>query len=95
MKILCVCEHGNVRSATLARMLKHLGYETLAAGVKRNSQKTLEMLIDWSDKTYAVEHEIMNQLPDSDKVELFDLGPDVWGIVMHPDLIKKINDKLK
>ena len=93
MKILCVCGEGNVRSATLARLLKHQGHETLAAGVNRHSQETLKMLGDWADKVYVVEKELLSQVPESDKIELFDLGPDIWGEAMHPDLVKKIEEK--
>lgn len=95
VKILCVCKEGNVRSATLARLLKHRGHETLVVGINRNSQETLKMLVDWSDKTYIVDKELMSKTPQDKKVELFDLGPDIWGIAMHPDLVKKIEDKLK
>lgn len=93
MKILCVCEQGNVRSATLARLLKHQGHETLAAGTKRNSQDTLKMLCDWADKVYVVQKELLEGMPDSDKIELFELGSDIWGVAMHPDLVKKIENK--
>ena len=99
MKILCFCGEGNVRSATLARVLKHKGHETLAAGVKRHSQETLKMLMKWADKTYVVDKELLREMPldtkeDIEKVEVFDLGPDVWGEAMHPDLVKKIESML-
>ena len=100
MKILCVCSEGNVRSATLARLLKHKGHETLAAGVKRHSPETLKMLIDWADKVYAVDNDILREMPldtekDISKTQVFDIGPDIWGEAMHPDLVKKIEEKLK
>lgn len=97
MKILCICEQGNVRSVTLARLLKHRGHETIAAGTKRNSPETLEMLINWADKTYIVEKALADELPKNlkDKVLVFELGADIWGEAMHPDLVKLIEEKLK
>ena len=99
MKILCVCGEGNVRSATLARLLKHKGHETLAAGVKRHSQSTLKMLMNWADKVYVVDKELLREMSldtkeDIRKTEVFDLGPDIWGEAMHPDLVRKIEKML-
>lgn len=34
MKILCVCNNGNVRSTTLARLLKGRGHQVLVLGAK-------------------------------------------------------------
>lgn len=51
MKILCVCVGGNVRSVTLARMLRKRGFEAIACGVdSRWSDETILMLFSWADK---------------------------------------------
>lgn len=51
MRILCVCNSGNVRSACLARMFRKRGYEAMQMGVdKEYSDETLIMMFNWADK---------------------------------------------
>ena len=67
MKILCVCNHGNVRSACMARELKDLNgpykhdrimlpednrIEAIAIGGHSTTTNTINMLIDWADKVW-------------------------------------------
>ena len=60
MKILCVCNHGNVRSAGMARELKDKGHEAIAIGIcpdltsignpwKGFSEETFNMMCNWAD----------------------------------------------
>ena len=50
MKILCICQGGNVRSVAMAQHLKEKGHEAIAIGMDHTSKETYKMLIDWSDK---------------------------------------------
>lgn len=42
--ILCLCNYGQVRSVTMARLLEKKGYQTLAVGMLNNSTDTLDRL---------------------------------------------------
>ena len=57
MKILTVCEHGNVRSVALAYLLKVIyGYDVLAIGMKETGIETQNMLFTWADTIIFLEH---------------------------------------
>ncbi len=94
MKILCVCRAGIVRSGALSMNLKQrFGYlDTLQAGVDFNSPETLSMLYAWADKIYIVEDVFWNNIPEEfkAKTELINIGPDVWGNCMNPELQSKV-----
>lgn len=54
MKVLCVCNSGNVRSVTLGRQLKKRGAEVLCCGVdKAFKNSTIKMLANWADVIYC------------------------------------------
>lgn len=49
-RALCVCNGGNVRSVTLARMLRHKGWEAIACGVDQSwSDATILHLVNWCE----------------------------------------------
>lgn len=49
-KILCICDHGNVRSVALAYLIKTIyKHETIAVGDKNITPKTMKMLKEWAD----------------------------------------------
>jgi len=66
MKILCICNHGNVRSDSLRHAIwtlngkcygtseeylkEYIKYEAIAIGAHCSSDGTLELLINWADK---------------------------------------------
>lgn len=56
MRLLTVCGHGQVRSVTLARILRKYGHEVLAVGwdPKRFSDSTIRMLVGWADRIYPL-----------------------------------------
>ena len=78
IKILCICNGGNVRSAALARHIRDsngqfinfqkeqsaLKYEAISIGVHSTSEETLKYLIDWADKVIDLsgEDEEMQEL---------------------------------
>lgn len=106
MRALCVCNGGNVRSVTLARLLKKRGIEAIPIGVgSLFSDKTLLMLFDWVKD----EHDGMVYIQKDAEAKLnarmpgwrslagehristvFDVGPDDWKVPMHPDLLAKM-----
>lgn len=81
MKVLCVCEYGNVRSVALAYLIKTIyGHETIAIGAKNTSDKTRQMMYEWADRVIYV--------PDL-------VGKDVWHDPFHHNLQHKLLKKLK
>lgn len=81
MRILCICEHGNVRSVALAYLIKTIyGHEAIAIGRKITSPETMRMLEKWADGVIEV-----------DKL----VGPDVWHDPFHHNLQHKLLKRLK
>lgn len=97
MKYLCVCQGGNVRSVTLAYILKYeRGLEALAMGWEPNTQETRDMLCDWADLIIVMETHMKDKLPERyhDKVKVCDVGPDRWFRSLDSDLGSVIREKL-
>lgn len=98
MKILAVCVNGNVRSVTLARLLKRRGHDALACGVDRNSTETISMLCVWADKIFVTDWELRKDIPLNLRYKIdggVDVGQDVWGRAMHPELVKIMEEKIQ
>jgi predicted protein tyrosine phosphatase len=54
-RCLCLCNDGQVRSTTLARMLRKRGMEAIAAGASKLwSDETLHMLCNWAEVIYVM-----------------------------------------
>jgi len=89
MKILCICEGGNVRSGALAYQLKNLGIDALALGWRYNTLETLGMLAEWADYIILMQpwQNVVYSLPGFQaKIRVLDVGPDRWGSNTHPEL---------
>lgn len=81
MKVLCVCEYGNIRSVALAYLIKTIyRYEAIAVGRKNVSKDTMEVLEAWADKVIDVTKLV---------------GEDVWHDPFHQELQHKLLKKLK
>jgi hypothetical protein len=99
MRILCLCEGGNVRSGHLSTLLKDRGHDALQAGVGWNAAETVVSLArTWAEMITVAEPWMRDLLPADvqDKVTLdFCVGPDRWGMALHPELwndyIERIN----
>lgn len=97
MKYLCVCEGGNVRSVTLAYILKdERGLEALAMGWKPNSDETKQMLYEWADTIIVMQAAFEDKIPQEyrGKVIVCDVGPDRWGRSLDPGLGDLIRERL-
>jgi hypothetical protein len=91
VKYLCVCDGGNVRSHALAYVLHDLrGHEAIAVGRLRVSAETLLMLCRWADRIVLMQNCMMESIPDDfrGKVLVTDVGPDRFGIYIHPELLQ-------
>lgn len=89
-KILVVCRGGNVRSVTIAYVLKYqYGQDALACGWEPNAPETQTMLMDWADIIIIVQAHFKEYIPEKywDKLRLIDTGEDIWGMSLHPQLL--------
>lgn len=98
MKVLCVCEHGNVRSVALAYLLKTIySHEALSCGIRNMSQETKRTLFTWADKVIALDADVflgiaafsaLNEKGKySDKLHLVDVGKDKWFNAKDQELL--------
>lgn len=93
MKYLCVCDGGNVRSAALAFVLKQeKRREAIAVGRLCVSPETMRMLCVWADRIVVMQrHMTESILPEyAAKVRAVDVGPDRFGIFIHPELLPMV-----
>lgn len=92
-KFLCVCEGGNVRSHALAFLLhdKH-GQEAICCGWRRASKETLDYFCAWADYVVVMQAEFVERIsaPFREKVRVFDVGPDRFGIHIHAELLEMV-----
>ena len=90
MKILCLCHGGNVRSATLAWLLKDRGHDAIPLGLWRAGADTLAMLSTWADIITVAEAPMHLEVPGEYRGKVVDwgiVGPDVWRRPMHTSLL--------
>lgn len=94
MKLLCVCKSGNVRSVTLARLLRHRGHEAIGVGLKQTT--LLPLLAEWAERIYPMDFEIGAELVGfgyTAKLRReYMIGPDDWKVPDHPDLLRRLRD---
>lgn len=92
MKFLTICDGGNVRSVSMAFVLKELkqGHEAFAIGRLFTSVDTMNYLCTWADKIIIMEPHMIESVPTQwhKKIHIIDVGPDVYGYALHPDLMK-------
>lgn len=98
MKFLCVCNHGNVRSACMARELKDRGHEAIAVGITPGlidnpwrgfSNETIIILSQWAEIILDFSDmgsERLTKLAYNKKIKKFGIGIDRWHNPFHPEL---------
>lgn len=94
-KYLVICDGGNVRSAALATTLKlDYGQEAIAVGRLFVTPETMRMLSDWADKIILMQPHMIESIPDYNQTKcgVVDVGPDRWGIYIHPELNELVNN---
>lgn len=92
MKVLCICEHGNVRSVALAYLIKTIyKHEAIAIGWATTSDETRLMLYDWADMIVGlVMPKKIVRGWNVDKFRFLDVGPDVWHDPFNQELQHKL-----
>lgn len=104
MKILTVCEGGNVRSVGMAWTLKNQGHNAVAVGsmyafASHNDRQPGFMLCQWADVIIPMADYILKGTPIPQdcvhKVKVCDVGQDTYGNPFHPNLQEQISAWLK
>lgn len=100
MPTLVICQRGNVRSVTVATVLKDLIglQDVIAVGMETTSTQAMDMLVTWADKVIiAGEVDLLGGMlvAHAKVVILHEVGKDIWGQAMHPELVKLVLDGLE
>lgn len=96
--ILCVCEHGNNRSVTMAWLLKYVSnFETLTAGLAYHTPETLKMLFEWADVITVPEEKLLAMIPKEymHKIKFYNIGEDIYSRPHNPELLKKARELME
>jgi hypothetical protein len=98
MKILCVCQRGNVRSVACAYILKdELGWQAVAIGTDTAGKELWDILGKWADRIYVCgELELMQKVPEKfwTKTIHLNIGRDRWGNPINSDLLNTLKEKM-
>lgn len=98
IKILTICEHGNIRSVAMAYLIKTIyqhKHEVLSCGIKDISKKTFWQLCSWADKVVfmdkklvpsVIEYDDKNHMPE---IIIANLGKDIWHDAQAQELVHK------
>lgn len=98
MKMVCMCQGGNSRSVACAFLMKYeYGHDALSLSWQANSDETKNMLFDWADAIIVMTEDFTQYVPTKywAKLAVVDVGDDIWGNGLHPDLLNKIRGLLK
>lgn len=98
MKIVTVCRGGNVRSVATKLVLQNLNlnHQVIAIGHDNTDDETKKLLFEWADDIVFLVPEFSNhwlaQRKYQDKINILDVGNDIWGNPFDKKLINKIID---
>lgn len=100
-RILVLCQRGNVRSATTMTVLRdyYMFDDVLCTGIDTTTNNTLYDLYNWCDVVllaYGQEQYTHFSTPKNVRtIYLADVGDDVYGKAMHPELVKRVISSLE
>ncbi len=102
MNVLCVCNHGNVRSVALARAIKDISFnkeghphEAIAIGAQITSEDTFTHMLLWADTCVWLSEAVpindeIKRIAKTYQTSIVDavqiIGPDRWHDAFHPEL---------
>jgi predicted protein tyrosine phosphatase len=92
-----MCQGGNVRSVAIGYVLKYqYGIDAIACSWEANTQETRDMLCNWADSVIVMEASFAQYIPQKyhSKLQVMDVGPDMWGNSLHPQLIELIQKRI-
>lgn len=91
IRVVCMCQRGNCRSAGLAYYLKdRLDIDAVAIGWHSNGPDLQRFLFAWADAIIVMEPNMREKIPAAYHAKLMvcDVGPDRYGNSHNPELQK-------
>lgn len=81
----------------MALHLKTFGHDAIAVSYDWNGDEVLDMLYDWADKIIVMRNKFLDRVPSkySDKIVMCDVGEDIWGNPLHPELQRYCLDHIE
>lgn len=89
MKILCLGRKGDSRSVCLAWMLKQLGHDAVAVGMRCMGKDTREMMLKWADVIVLLHEKCGEGVAEEywPKLKIWPIGRDTYFRGFDPVLI--------
>lgn len=96
-RLLVLCQRGNVRSVTVATVLKDycMQDDVVVAGTETVHKDTLQLLVNWAEYVLLAGVALPEEIAaNKDQVVALAIGADVWGVAMHPEIVRRTLDEL-
>lgn len=97
-RFLTVCEGGVVRSVSMATVLRwDFGQDAIPVSSAKSGPEAIFLLAEWADYIILMEPKFETCIPKkyAHKIRVFDVGPDVWGNPMHPELRQMVGEQVE
>lgn len=104
MKVVTLCQGGNVRSVGLKYILSYkYRHDVIPCGWESNTAETRKMLFEWADKIVIMQPQMKQYVPEEfykdkngeQKIFCYDVGEDVFGYAFHPKLQAALNQLIE
>lgn len=110
MKRLFICSYGQIRSVTAVNLFggKSIGiHDRYCSDPSQFKETKMDRFCEWADEIYIFEdYDRKIRTPNTDyflkywpqfkhKIKFSLMIPDIYGEVNHPELIRKIQQKIK
>lgn len=97
MKILCLGRKGDSRSVALAWLLKQLGHDAIAVGMRCMGRDTRKMMLDWAEMIILLHEKCGEGVPQEywSKLKMWPIERDVWFKQPDKDLIDILRTHMK
>ncbi len=98
MKIVAVCQRGNVRSVSMGYVLKDFfGHDAVAIGAETAGSNLKAFLFGWADKIIVMQPRFASSVPaeHSSKLMVCDVGEDTYHNFRNQELLSKVSSFIK
>ena len=94
MKWLTICQGGNVRSVSMAYVLKYgYGQDAIAVSDEKTGDEAFSLLSAWADLIIAMQPHFGARVPvmHRSKLRVVDVGDDRWGNPLANELVEYLS----
>lgn len=93
MKFICICNYGHSRSVAMCRVLHERNHEAIPVGYDTSYDAAMTLMsMCWPDHVIFMTKELAQKAPipigSRRKIEINDVGPDIWSNPYNQDLLK-------